>query len=334
MRSPPGRRLGPPRRRPGLLAPLGPPASPPDAARLSTPTERASPPNAARRPTRTPTARKFCAAGAGGREGGQGGGREGRRRDGGAEREPRIASVAAHRSPPQPTTALRPETTAHQSPPEPYALSAPPTTAHHSPPQPTTAHHSPTPPRCCPPGAATTRDVSGGSLRGAAVAALRPGLPTRVLSGRPDRTGGNGTRPAGVRRQIGRYMYRPRSLSSTYDHRSQRTEDPVRSPELKLRTGGLVVRWVTTCEYPLLYVLPFCPPWAPPGRPCLLGLLGLLDLLGRRSSSLPSGPGGDPDAACPHGPPSSWRPTPPISWVASRGGVRQLPAGTAPSRCE
>ena len=45
----------------------------------------------------------------------------------------------------------------------------------------------------------------------------------------------------------------------TYGHRRQRTEDPVRSPILKLSTGGLVLRWVTTWEYPLLYVLPcFC----------------------------------------------------------------------------
>ena len=43
----------------------------------------------------------------------------------------------------------------------------------------------------------------------------------------------------------------------TYGHRSQKTEDPVRSPVLKLQTGGLVLRWVTTWEYPLLYVLYF-----------------------------------------------------------------------------
>ena len=43
----------------------------------------------------------------------------------------------------------------------------------------------------------------------------------------------------------------------TYGHRSQRTEDPVRSPVLKLRTGRLVLRWVTTWEYRLLYVLQF-----------------------------------------------------------------------------
>ena len=34
------------------------------------------------------------------------------------------------------------------------------------------------------------------------------------------------------------------------------TRLPVRSTLFKQRTGGLVVRWVTTSEYPLLYV--FC----------------------------------------------------------------------------
>jgi hypothetical protein len=33
-----------------------------------------------------------------------------------------------------------------------------------------------------------------------------------------------------------------------------KTELPVRSAVLKHGTGGLVVRWVTTSEYPLLYV--------------------------------------------------------------------------------
>jgi hypothetical protein len=47
------------------------------------------------------------------------------------------------------------------------------------------------------------------------------------------------------------------SLSFTYDHRTLRTELPVRSAELKQCTGGLVVRWVTTGEYPLLYVFVF-----------------------------------------------------------------------------
>jgi hypothetical protein len=32
---------------------------------------------------------------------------------------------------------------------------------------------------------------------------------------------------------------------------------PVRSAVLKRSTGGLVVRWVTTSEYPLLYVFDF-----------------------------------------------------------------------------
>jgi hypothetical protein len=34
-------------------------------------------------------------------------------------------------------------------------------------------------------------------------------------------------------------------------------ELPVRSAVLKQDTGGLVVRWVTTSEYPLLYVFVF-----------------------------------------------------------------------------
>jgi hypothetical protein len=42
----------------------------------------------------------------------------------------------------------------------------------------------------------------------------------------------------------------------TYDHRTLKIELPVRSAVLKQCTGGLVVRWVTTGEYPLLYV--FC----------------------------------------------------------------------------
>ena len=53
------------------------------------------------------------------------------------------------------------------------------------------------------------------------------------------------------------YIFNLKRSFSTYGHRSQRTEDPVRSPELKLRTGRLVLRWVTTGEYRLLYVLPF-----------------------------------------------------------------------------
>jgi hypothetical protein len=53
---------------------------------------------------------------------------------------------------------------------------------------------------------------------------------------------------------------------STYDHRTLKTRLPVRSALFKQRTGGLVVRWVTTSEYPLLYV--FAPFFFPFGR-CL-----------------------------------------------------------------
>ena len=43
-------------------------------------------------------------------------------------------------------------------------------------------------------------------------------------------------------------------MSVTYDHRLKRKGHPVRSAKLKLQIGGLVVGWVTTSEYPLLYV--------------------------------------------------------------------------------
>ena len=48
--------------------------------------------------------------------------------------------------------------------------------------------------------------------------------------------------------------------SFTYDHRTLKTRLPVRSALFKQRTGGLVVRWVTTSEYPLLYVFVYCQP--------------------------------------------------------------------------
>src|SRR5690242_18052049 len=44
---------------------------------------------------------------------------------------------------------------------------------------------------------------------------------------------------------------------STYDHRTLKTRLPVRSALFKQRTGRLVVRWVTTSEYLLLYVFVF-----------------------------------------------------------------------------
>jgi hypothetical protein len=40
--------------------------------------------------------------------------------------------------------------------------------------------------------------------------------------------------------------------------RLETPELPVRSAVLKQDTGGLVIRWVTTSEYPLLYVFVFC----------------------------------------------------------------------------
>jgi hypothetical protein len=45
--------------------------------------------------------------------------------------------------------------------------------------------------------------------------------------------------------------------NNTYDHRTLKTRLPVRSALFKQRTGGLVVRWVTTGESPLLYVFLF-----------------------------------------------------------------------------
>jgi hypothetical protein len=48
-------------------------------------------------------------------------------------------------------------------------------------------------------------------------------------------------------------------LSFTYDHRTMRARLPVRSAIFKHRTGGLVVKWVTISESPLLYVFEsFC----------------------------------------------------------------------------
>ena len=44
------------------------------------------------------------------------------------------------------------------------------------------------------------------------------------------------------------------AIAFTYDHRLKRIGHPVRSAIHKLEIGGLVVGWVTTSEYPLLYV--------------------------------------------------------------------------------
>jgi hypothetical protein len=43
-------------------------------------------------------------------------------------------------------------------------------------------------------------------------------------------------------------------LGATVTIGQETTRLPVRSALFKQRTGGLVVRWVTTSEYPLLYV--------------------------------------------------------------------------------
>jgi hypothetical protein len=48
-----------------------------------------------------------------------------------------------------------------------------------------------------------------------------------------------------------------RRIDITYDHRLKRIGHPVRSAIHKLEIGGLVVGWVTTSEYPLLYVFLF-----------------------------------------------------------------------------
>jgi hypothetical protein len=53
------------------------------------------------------------------------------------------------------------------------------------------------------------------------------------------------------------YLYPIERGTVTYDHRLKRIGHPVRSAIHKLEIGGLVVGWVTTSEYPLLYVF-FC----------------------------------------------------------------------------
>jgi hypothetical protein len=57
------------------------------------------------------------------------------------------------------------------------------------------------------------------------------------------------------------------SLTVTYDHWQRNTLRPVRSAYIKPLTGGLVVRWVTTSEYPLLYVFWKCNSFAPRSVP-------------------------------------------------------------------
>jgi hypothetical protein len=49
-----------------------------------------------------------------------------------------------------------------------------------------------------------------------------------------------------------------KKIHDTYDHRLEKIGHPVRSAVLKLQIGRLVVGWVTTSEYLLLYVFAFC----------------------------------------------------------------------------
>jgi hypothetical protein len=53
------------------------------------------------------------------------------------------------------------------------------------------------------------------------------------------------------------YILLNKTKSFTYDHRTWTIGHPVRSAVLKPCTGRLVVGWVTTSEYLLLYVFNF-----------------------------------------------------------------------------
>ena len=56
------------------------------------------------------------------------------------------------------------------------------------------------------------------------------------------------------RRPPQQYLFPNSTRTATYDHRLKRTGHPVRSAIHKLEIGRLVVGWVTTSEYLLLYV--------------------------------------------------------------------------------
>jgi hypothetical protein len=57
----------------------------------------------------------------------------------------------------------------------------------------------------------------------------------------------------------GTYIFYFNRITVTYDHRLRRNGHPVRSAIHKPQIGRLVVGWVTTSEYLLLYV--FAPPF-------------------------------------------------------------------------
>lgn len=63
-------------------------------------------------------------------------------------------------------------------------------------------------------------------------------------------------------------MSREPPRSSTNDHRYVKTRHPVRSAIYKHVIAGLVLRWVTTWESPVLFVLLFARPF-PRGSPLL-----------------------------------------------------------------
>ena len=50
------------------------------------------------------------------------------------------------------------------------------------------------------------------------------------------------------------YIFSNKQCSSTYGHRLKNNRHPVRSAKDKLQIDQLVVGWVTTSEYWLLYV--------------------------------------------------------------------------------
>jgi hypothetical protein len=56
---------------------------------------------------------------------------------------------------------------------------------------------------------------------------------------------------------VDRDMKIVKSITVTYDHRLEKIGHPVRSAIHKLQIGRLVVGWVTTSEYLLLYVFVF-----------------------------------------------------------------------------
>ena len=60
--------------------------------------------------------------------------------------------------------------------------------------------------------------------------------------------------PVFCMRVYSEYITYPAANSFTYDHRTMRIRLPVRSAIYKHCTGALVLGWVTTGEYALLYV--------------------------------------------------------------------------------